>query len=240
MKIQFLGTGSITSKSNPSSYLIDEKLLIDCGNGIVKTILNTDNNIYEIDTLLITHLHGDHILDIPFLILMRGFIDINNILTIYGPKRIKETIKDLIRASYSELVDDWDNFIIKAKVEFIEIEENEYQINDYHLKVFDVEHGSFKPAFGFIINNKIGFSGDSALSNKIEEMLKTVEYGILDNSFLNGGSSHMGLDILKELSLKYPQTILIPTHMNDEVRIHTKQLDNKNIQVYDDLDILII
>lgn len=240
MKIQFLGTGSITSKANPSSYLIDEKLLIDCGNGIVKTILNTDNDIYKIDTLLISHLHGDHILDIPFLILMRGFIDINNTLTIYGPKRTKETIKDLIRASYSELVDDWDDFIIKAKIKFIEIEENEYQINDYHIKVFDVEHGGFKPAFGFIIDDKIAFSGDSSLSNKIEEVLEKVEYAILDTSFLNGTASHMGLDILKELSLKYHHTILIPTHMNDEVRILAKQLNNKNIQVYDDLDILII
>lgn len=239
MKIQFLGTGSISSISNPSSYLIDDKLLIDCGNGITKVLLN-NSNPYDINTLLVTHLHGDHIADIPFLILIRSFINIQNKLTIYGPKNIEEVVKEMGLIYFNEGKNVWDEFFKKANVEFIEIENGEYKIDDYVIKVIDVEHGDFKPAYGFIINNKIGFSGDSSLCANIEKMLEEVDYAILDTSFLKGVSSHMGLDTFKELSTKYLDTILIPTHMNDEVKEEIKSLNNKNIQVYDDLDILVL
>ena len=58
-----IGTGAISVKQRSACSLVDDKILIDCGNGIVKTLLEQDVNINKIDTLLITHLHGDHFLD---------------------------------------------------------------------------------------------------------------------------------------------------------------------------------
>ena len=40
MKIKLLGTGSIYSKYNCASELVDNKILIDVGQGILKQILN--------------------------------------------------------------------------------------------------------------------------------------------------------------------------------------------------------
>ncbi len=68
MKIKMIGTGAISVKERSACCLIDERILVDCGNGIVKTLLEHNVNTNKIDTLLITHLHGDHFLDIPFLI----------------------------------------------------------------------------------------------------------------------------------------------------------------------------
>ena len=42
-------------------------------------------------------------------------------------------------------------------------------------------------------------------------------YAVIDTSFLKGGPSHMGLDIFKELSTKYLNTIsllLIPIRLS--------------------------
>ena len=39
MKIKMIGTGSISVKERSSCCLIDDRILVDCGNGIVKTLL---------------------------------------------------------------------------------------------------------------------------------------------------------------------------------------------------------
>ena len=38
MKLKLVGTGAITGKERSACSLVDEKILIDCGNGIVKTL----------------------------------------------------------------------------------------------------------------------------------------------------------------------------------------------------------
>ena len=115
---------------------------------------------------------------------------------------------------------------------------SDYKIDNYSIRVFDVKHGGFKPSFGFIISNKIAFSGDSSLCDGIEKALEEVDYAVLDTSFLWPSAAHMDLDTFIKLSEKYQNTILIPTHMNDDVRMEAKKLSIKNIKVYDDLDIL--
>lgn len=66
-----LGTGGLNSSRNCSSIVVDDRILFDCGNGIVKTMLKQNVDVNKIDTVFITHLHGDHFLDIPLFILAR-------------------------------------------------------------------------------------------------------------------------------------------------------------------------
>ena len=69
MKINFIGTGSIGAKQMSASALIDEEILIDMPNGVVKKIKQLNYDVSKIKVILITHLHGDHFLDIPFFML---------------------------------------------------------------------------------------------------------------------------------------------------------------------------
>ncbi len=73
MKLKIVGTGAITGKNRSASSLIDNKILVDCGNGLLKTLEEQGCNIYDIETILITHLHADHFFDIPFLVLLNSF-----------------------------------------------------------------------------------------------------------------------------------------------------------------------
>ena len=66
MKIKLVGTGSIGANERSASTLIDDKLLVDLGNGIAKTIVLQGDRLEDIESILITHLHGDHYADIPF------------------------------------------------------------------------------------------------------------------------------------------------------------------------------
>ena len=86
MNIELVGTGSIGAVQMSASTLIDNKILIDLPNGIVKRLKQTGHNILDIETCLITHLHGDHFLDIPFFMLVKYFQMPTNMPEIICPK----------------------------------------------------------------------------------------------------------------------------------------------------------
>ncbi len=64
MNIKLLGTGSIYSKYNCASELVDNKILIDAGQGILKQILKIGYNLKDLKMIIITHLHSDHYSDL--------------------------------------------------------------------------------------------------------------------------------------------------------------------------------
>ena len=244
MKILFLGTGSIAAKALYSSYLIDNHILVDCGSGIIKQMLNHDINVYDIDRLFISHIHGDHILDIPFLILMRSFNNLDNTLTIYGPKKLKEVVKNIIKEVYEDIGDSWYEYEEKAHIKYAVYEESGcYEFDKYNIEYLPVKHGNNKDCYGFIISdsiNKISITGDSQYCPSIIKMIENTSHIIIDTTFLQENHSHMGIDTIVKLSNEYPDTIFIPSHLNDDVRQSAKQLNISNIQVYDDLHVLFL
>lgn len=237
MKIKMIGTGALSVKQRSSCLLIDDKILIDCGNGIVKTLLEQNVDINKIDTLLITHLHGDRFLDIPFLIMQRGFISATNNLLIYCPIGTEEVVGEIIALTYSD-VPDWTILRDKANVKFIEFESlNNEEITDgYFVNSYQVIHGNFKPAYGYVLknNNKsIGISGDSSYCDSIEKIVEQSDISILDMSFIDSSDKHMGINDIEKLIKKYNKPI-ITTHMSQPVKEYAIEKKINNLIVPDD------
>lgn len=69
MKINMIGSGSIGSVRMSACTLMDDHILIEVPNGIIKYLKNQEHDIMQIDTILITHFHGDHFFDLPFYLL---------------------------------------------------------------------------------------------------------------------------------------------------------------------------
>lgn len=71
MKIRFIGTGSgKISQRYHTSILLDSghKLLIDTGDAVSRALQLSNINYSEIDSILITHFHPDHISGFPMLL----------------------------------------------------------------------------------------------------------------------------------------------------------------------------
>ena len=85
MKVKILGTGSIYSKSNCASLIIENNILIDIGPGTIKQLIKENYDLKEIDTILLTHLHSDHILDFPTFIVNIEVLEIKHKIDIYAP-----------------------------------------------------------------------------------------------------------------------------------------------------------
>lgn len=230
MKIQLIGTGNLYSKYNSACTLVNEDLLVDVPNGVLKQLLNTKNNVEKIDKLLITHMHGDHTADIPFL--LKYLYDDRKVigkLKIIGPIGIENKVKELFKAFNLK-------YKLNEQIIYIELQENEIVYNSnvgYKIKAIPVLHGNEKPAYGYIIDEKLGLTGDSSICSGVENIVENSQVIIADCSRIEGTESHMGIDNLKYLSQKYKKTI-IPTHMKDATRVELKNNILENILIKND------
>ena len=99
MKLTFLGTsaGKPTTERNVSALGLefeqDNKwYLFDCGEATQHQIMRSNLRIGRLETIFITHLHGDHYYGLLGLLSSKKLDKVFNPLTIYGPKGIKKFI----------------------------------------------------------------------------------------------------------------------------------------------------
>ena len=71
-------------------------LLIDCGEGTQVSIREKGFSMHAIDTICLTHVHGDHVSGLPGLLLSMGNAERTERLTIIGPKGMKKVVESLL------------------------------------------------------------------------------------------------------------------------------------------------
>jgi ribonuclease BN (tRNA processing enzyme) len=69
MEVTFLGTGSAmpTGDRAQTGLLVthdDRRLLVDCGSGVLHRLAATETGYEAVHTVLLTHLHLDHVSDL--------------------------------------------------------------------------------------------------------------------------------------------------------------------------------
>ncbi|UOQ93663.1 ribonuclease Z [Halobacillus shinanisalinarum] len=111
MELFFLGTGSgVPSKERNVSSLVLRMLeergttwVFDCGEATQHQILNTTIRPRRIETIFITHLHGDHLYGLPGLLSSRSFQGGETPVTVYGPEGLKEYVDVSLKISGTRL-----------------------------------------------------------------------------------------------------------------------------------------
>lgn len=214
MNIKIIGTGAIWTKYNSASYLIDESILIDIPNGTCKNIIRFGMDLNKIDKVLITHFHGDHYFDIPFYYLFKS--KVKSDLCVYCDKIGKRKIEKLFKLAFP-------NTVKKVhKAININYNHNKYfEIDNYKVTRILVDHGSMKPAYGYIFNNgihKVGFTGDTNLNDNVKEMANICDYLFCDCSLIKGDSKHMGIDNIEYLANTYKNCKFVVSHLRDDTR----------------------
>lgn len=101
VNLLMLGTGgNVPSYNRFCSCLFinykGKKILIDCGEGTQIAMKRYGCGFKDVDLLLITHLHGDHINGMLGLLATMGNSEKRNPLTIVGPRGIKNAIRAMM------------------------------------------------------------------------------------------------------------------------------------------------
>jgi len=237
VKVEVIGTGAIYTKYHSACTLIDEELMVDMPNGTLKQLLRNQYQPEKIRTILITHKHGDHMADLPFFLkyVQAYLYDMTNSkdeITIIGPKGIEEKVIQLFEAYSFESREEIQEGM---KIKYIELEqeEQEIEVHNYEVQAWQVSHGEEKPAYGYVINQSVGCTGDSKLCDNVEKIVENSKITIADTSLIKGDNCHMGMNNIKYLTQKYKKPI-IATHMRDKTRETLQKEENANILVVED------
>ena len=153
MQLTFLGTsaGKPTKERNVSALGLefdqDNKwYLFDCGEATQHQIIRSRLYIGKLDTIFITHLHGDHYYGLPGLLASKKLDVALKPLNIYGPKGIKKFLECVLDISPERL---------GYRLKVIEFEAEETFVFDkFSLKVLALEHSIESFAF-YIKENDI-------------------------------------------------------------------------------------
>lgn len=190
-RVIILGTGTPVpdaNRSGPGVAVVTngQAYLFDAGGGMVKHVTQAWERyqipaLYpqDINHLFITHLHSDHIHDIPELAGHRWW-GRQQRLTVHGPQGLGSYIDSMnamlaveadIRAAGTpeQLVTDRQGYLTTAH----EIEDGIVFSNaDIRVEAFTVPHGEIRPAFGYRIATRdktIVISGDTTYSETLAE-----------------------------------------------------------------------
>ena len=198
MNIHFVGTSSMGPQFRSACTLVDKKILIDCGNGTVKTLFEQGIELSDIEAIFITHLHGDHYFDLPFLILTKIIKKAENNISIYCPKGTISYVKDLYE-KYAFPECNFEEHIEKTNIKLIEIDElkNVEFLEGYFVNSYEVDHDNLKPAYGYTISHNgktVGFSGDSAYCESVEKIIGESDCSVLDCCSVYRKAPHMNVE----------------------------------------------
>lgn len=172
LKITFLGTigSALSSTLTYSSILINNDLLLDCGEGTTQKLILLDK-IDTINTICITHLHNDHFLGIFSLLWYYWIISQRTRpLKIIGPPQIDYTIRTilkLINTPSNALKFDLDFMILKDSNKFQLV-----NVNDYIITAAKVEHIPITFAYKVeekLSNKSLCYTGDT---RPVENIIK--------------------------------------------------------------------
>jgi ribonuclease Z len=150
VEIVFLGTGGSvpTRYRNTSATAVrvgPEIVLIDCGEGTQRQLMNSTVSFMKITRIFVTHLHGDHFLGLPGLIQSMNFAGRLDPLHIYGPEGTAALVGSVLHLGY---------FQAGFQVSGHDIEDQEMvQGKGYTVKAVRTDHTV--PSFGFVLAEDI-------------------------------------------------------------------------------------
>ncbi|MGM9535665.1 MAG: ribonuclease Z [Intestinibacter sp.] len=155
------------------------KILIDCGEGTQVAMKKNNCGFKGIDLILITHLHGDHIIGLIGLLQTIGNSGKTDDLTIVGPTGIIDTmnaIKVLIEYLPYRV------YVIENPREKFSLDKD--IISDIEISTIDLDHSTECMGYSLYFKRRAKFDREKALANEVPQKLwkklqesDTVVYG---------------------------------------------------------------
>ena len=178
-KIILLGTGNPNpdpERFGPSVAITvnDSFYLIDCGAGVARRVAAAGISVSKITRVFITHLHSDHTIGFPDVILTPGVNDRNEPLEVYGPKGLTQMTEHIMEAYNLDIHERIEGLEPANKAGYVvhthEIDEGVvYTDDNIKVEAFLVNHGSLESyGYKFVLPDRIVvISGDSCLSDNL-------------------------------------------------------------------------
>jgi len=176
-----------------SAYLLEgpaKSLLLECGPSILAGMKRDKIDTLSIDSVLISHLHGDHFGGIAYLFMEYAFPQPRSErLVLAGPPGLEQRAVAVHKALYSEKIFRKMSF----EIEYVEVRPGDtLRLADNEIEAFEVPHSAEPFSLGYRIatpdKQSMLFSGDSAWTDLFIEKAEGVDLFLCECCTLNRGT----------------------------------------------------
>lgn len=197
------------------------RILFDCGPGVLHQLNDVGLSPGRVDALLLSHIHGDHSLGFPMLVLAR-FIKKDAPLNVYCPRSSAEDLRTLVRIVYPDL--------FPAMAEFFEIRpladdapDSADLPGDIAIRSFPTTHGV--PSFGLRVERggeSVVYSGDTGPTPGFEEFAAGAGILVHESTFSEtldpgkGAPHHSNAKYAGEVAGKAGVKMLVLAHVHEK------------------------
>lgn len=187
MKLTVLGSGTcaVTKERSCSSYFVqtdDLNILLDIGFGSLRRMAEAGIDYREIDAILCTHFHLDHIGDLsPFLMATRytpGF-EREKELTLIGPPTFSSFLQGC-----RDLFGDWLLPTDEYPLQIVELNAEQYQLGECLIETLPMNHTKTSNGYRLEHNNRVCvYSGDTGPSEELVSLANDADVALFECSF---------------------------------------------------------
>jgi ribonuclease BN (tRNA processing enzyme) len=193
--------------------------LIDCGATAMVAMRRFDVDPGAIDTVFISHLHGDHFVGLPFLLLQQQFVGRRDRpLTIAGPPGTRLRLLAALDMMFPGSAGmEWGYVLDFAELTAGQSE----QLGAFEITPFPVVHPSGAPSFAFrleIDGRTIAYSGDTEWTDTLIDVGRGADLLISEcYAFETQPRFHLDYKTLRNKLDKIGAKRILLTHMGEEM-----------------------
>ena len=190
------------------------RLLLDCGATSMVALRQQRIDPNEIDTVLVTHLHGDHFGGLPFLVLDGQFRRRTRDLTVAGPPGTADRLAQAMETLFPGSTGVRRRFDVHV---LEHADRDARELGPVRVIPFEVRHASGAPAYAVRVETAAGsvaYSGDTEWTDALLDAAAGVDLFLCEGYSPGPVRWHLDLDALDHNRDRFTCRRMVLTHLS--------------------------